>query len=218
MKKKLAIFDLDGTLLDTVADLSEATNYALRTLGYPEHGKEEYRFLVGRGIYNLFRGALPKEEASEENVQKMASLFVPYYDSHMCDHTRPYEGIPEMLHRLTSQGVKAAVASNKYQAGSELLMRTFFPEVPFIAVYGQRDGFPIKPDPAIVKGIMDRIPGIAPEEVAYIGDSDVDMQTGKNAGIVTIGVSWGFRSVEELRACSPWKIVHSPKELEEAIL
>ena len=218
MMKKLAIFDLDGTLLDTVADLSEATNYALRTLGYPEHEKEEYRFLVGRGIYNLFRGALPKGEASEENVQKMASLFVPYYNSHMCDYTRPYDGIPEMLHNITSQGVKVAVASNKYQAGTDLLMKTFFPEVSFLAVNGQREGFPIKPDPAIVRGIMDLIPGITPEEVVYIGDSDVDMQTGRNAGVITIGVSWGFRSVEELGAYSPWKIVHSPEELEENIL
>lgn len=216
--KKLAIFDLDGTLLDTVADLAGATNYALRTLGFPERKVEEFRFLVGRGIYNLFRGALPKEEASEENVDKMAGLFVPYYNAHMCDLTRPYEGIPEMLHNLTSSGVQVAVASNKYQAGSENLMKTFFPEIGFLAVCGQREGFPIKPDPAIVKNIMALIPGITEKDAVYIGDSNVDMQTGINASVDTVGVSWGFRSVEELQAYSPWKIVHTPEELEEAIL
>lgn len=218
MAKKLVIFDLDGTLLDTVADLAGATNYALRTLGFPEHAKEEYYLLVGRGIYNLFRGALPKDESSEENVKKMADLFVPYYNAHMCDLTLPYEGITAMLHEITSKGVKVAVASNKYQEGSERLMKRFFPEIDFVAVYGQREGFPIKPDPAIVESIMEKVPEIKKDEVAYVGDSNVDMQTGLNAGVDTIGVSWGFRSVEELAAYSPWKIVDTPEELKDAIL
>jgi phosphoglycolate phosphatase len=218
MRKKLAIFDLDGTLLDTVADLAGATNYSLRTLGFPEHDKEEYRFLVGRGIYNLFRGALPEGEKSEENVQRMADLFVPYYNAHMCDMTRPYPGIPQMLSSLSKEGIALAVASNKYQAGTETLMKTFFPDTTFIAVCGQREGFPIKPDPAIVTGIMNLVEGITEEEVVYIGDSNVDMQTGKNAGVVTVGVSWGFRSVEELSAYSPFAIADTPEELGRIIL
>lgn len=210
---KLAIFDLDGTLLDTVKDLGNATNHALRECGYPERPTEDYYTLCGRGIYNLFRGAVPEGQATEEVVKRMASCFIPYYDSHKCDLTLPYPGIPEMLKKISDAGIAPAVASNKYQDGTEKLIRHFFPDTDFIKILGQREGQPIKPDPTIVHQIMSMIPGITLDEVVYIGDSDVDMQTGANAGVRTVGVTWGFRSRAELEAGKPWKIADTAEEL-----
>ncbi len=216
--KKIAIFDLDGTLLDTVADLGNAANHALRTLGYPEREAEEYKLLCGRGIYNLFRGALPQDAATEENVMKMKDLFLPYYDRHKCDCTAPYGGIMDMMREITEAGVMVALASNKYQDGAEKLMAHFFGGYSFVKILGQREGQPIKPDPAIVEQVLEAAGGIGPEDAIYIGDSDVDMQTGLNAGVRTIGVTWGFRTRKELEAYNPWRICDSPAELAKAIL
>ena len=215
---KLAIFDLDGTLLDTVKDLGNATNHALTECGFPTHPIEAYYQMVGRGIYNLFRAAIPSEYATEDNVQRMASYFIPYYDTHKCDCTRPYDGIPEMLKTITDRGVRLAVASNKYQDGAEKLVHHFFGEYDFVKILGQRDGQPIKPDPAIVDQILADVPKVAKEQVVYVGDSNVDMQTGANAGVRTVGVSWGFRTREELAAYSPSAIVDTPEELSRVIL
>ncbi len=215
---KLAIFDLDGTLLNTVEDLGDATNYALSQCGFPTHPIEAYYQMVGRGIYNLFRAAVPSEYAAEENVQKMASYFLPYYDAHKCDFTKPYEGIMEMLKTITGKGVRLAVASNKYQDGAEKLVRHFFGEYDFVKILGQRDGQPIKPDPAIVGQIMAAVPLVNKSETVYVGDSNVDMQTGANAEVRTIGVTWGFRSREELAACNPSAIVDTAEALTAEIL
>lgn len=215
---KLAIFDLDGTLLDTVQDLGEATNHALRTLGFKEREGEEYKILCGKGIYNLFKAALPEGASTEDNVKKMASLFLPYYDEHKCDYTRPYAGITEMLDTITEAGVRIALASNKYQEGAEKLVRHFFGNYNFLKIMGQEDGRPIKPDPAIVDIIIAEDGAINKNEVVYIGDSNVDMQTGINAGVRTIGVTWGFRSRKELEAYSPWRIAESPAELKAFVL
>ncbi|MBO6160926.1 MAG: HAD family hydrolase [Bacteroidales bacterium] len=218
MKTRLAIFDLDGTLLDTVEDLANATNHALVQCGFPPRPVPDYYTLVGRGIYNLFRAAMPPEDATEENVSKMASFFLPYYGVHNCDCTRPYAGIPAMLSRITAEGVALALASNKYQAGTEALAAHFFGGFRFLRIFGQREGRPIKPDPAIVEQIMAADPSLCKEEVVYIGDSNVDMQTGINAGVRTVGVTWGFRSRAELEAYAPWRIVDTPEALAEAIL
>lgn len=215
---RLAIFDLDGTLLDTVKDLGEATNYALKTLGFKEREGEEYKILCGKGIYNLFKDALPEGDSTEDNIKKMASLFLPYYDEHKCDYTRPYSGIINMLDAITEAGVKIALASNKYQDGAEKLVKHFFGKYDFLKIMGQEDGRPIKPDPAIVDIIIAEDGDISKDEVVYIGDSNVDMQTGINAGVRTIGVTWGFRSRQELEAYSPWRIAESPEELKAFIL
>ena len=215
---KLIIFDLDGTLLDTVEDLGNATNHALRTLGWPEHPLEAYKVYCGRGIYNMFRDALPAGAATEENVNRMAEVFLPAYDAHKCDRTRPYPGIMDMLDRLHAEGIRFALASNKYQDGAEKLVAHFFGRYGFVKVLGQREGFPIKPDPAIVRQAMDAVPGIRKEEVVYVGDTNTDMHTGLNAGVRTVGVLWGFRTREELAACGPWKIVATPEELTQAVL
>jgi phosphoglycolate phosphatase len=215
---KLAIFDLDGTLLDTAADLGDACNFALKSCGFPPHPLEDYYQLVGRGIYNLFRAAMPAENATEENVQRMATFFLPYYDAHKCDLTHPYAGIPEMLGSLSAAGVRLAVASNKYQDGAEKLVKHFFGEYDFVRILGQREGQPIKPDPAIVDQILESASMVNRSETVYAGDSNVDMQTGTNACVRTIGVTWGFRSREELASCNPSAIVDTPEELLREIL
>lgn len=215
---KLAIFDLDGTLLNTVEDLGNATNYALEQCGFPIHPTDAYYQMVGRGIYNLFRAAVPAGQSTEEVVQRMASIFIPYYDAHKCDFTRPYDGIPGMLKTITAAGVRLAVASNKYQDGAEKLVHHFFGEYDFVRILGQREGQPIKPDPAIVDQILAEVPKVAKEQVVYVGDSNVDMQTGANAQVRTIGVTWGFRSKEELAAYTPSAIVDTPEILSQVIL
>lgn len=136
----------------------------------------------------------------------------------MCDCTKPYPGIVGMLKKITEAGVIPALASNKYQEGAEKLIRHFFSEFRFVKVLGQREGQPIKPDPAIVHQIMAEVPGIGLDQVVYVGDSDVDMQTGANAAVRTVGVTWGFRSREELENGHPWKIASSAEELADYIL
>lgn len=215
---KLAIFDLDGTLLNTVEDLGNATNHALAQCGFPERPIEDYYLLCGRGIYNMFRGAVPAGEDSEETILKMKEHFLEHYDAHMCDRTKPYNGIHEMLRKTSAAGVVPALASNKYQAGAEKLIRHFFGDIKFLKIIGQRDGQPIKPDPEIVFQIMAELPGVKPEEVTYVGDSNVDMETGANAKVRTIGVTWGFRSREELEAGHPQGIVDNAEELTEILL
>lgn len=215
---RLIIFDLDGTLLDTREDIANACNYALKKCGCPERDIQEYNMLVGRGIYNLFRQALPEDKRDDEMIMKMKSHFVPYYNSHIDDCTRPYPGITDMLDTLSAEGIAFAIASNKYQAGTEALIDKFFSSYTFVRILGQREGKPIKPDPEIVREAMTGIEGISPEEVIYCGDSDVDMQTGINAGVRAIGVTWGFRTEEELSAYKPWLLVGFPAEISSAVL
>lgn len=216
---RLAIFDLDGTLLDTVEDLSRACNFALETLGYPVHPLPEYKFLCGRGIRNLIKGALPEDLREDaEVISRSSGLFFSHYGKHMTDCTRPYDGIPLILSRIQDAGVHVAVASNKFQEGVEKLMDHFFPDIRFCAVLGQREGYPIKPDPMIVEEALGNCPGLTRGDVLYIGDSNVDMQTGINAGVRTAGVLWGFRSREELGQYNPWKLLERPSDLEDAIL
>ena len=215
---KLVIFDLDGTLLDTRADIADACNYALRMCGCPERKLEEYNMLVGRGILNLFRGALPEGGKDEETVMKMKEHFVPYYNAHIDNLTRPYDGIMEMLDAIVRKGIHLAIASNKYQEGTETLVRKYFGAYDFVCILGQREGKPIKPDPGIIHEAMGSLPGITVAEAVYCGDSDVDMQTGINAGVRTIGVEWGFRTREELSAYNPWLLVERPDEIVKAIV
>jgi len=215
---RLIIFDLDGTLLDTREDIANACNYALRMCGCPERRLDEYNMLVGRGTYNLFRVALPEEKRTEEMVMEMKSHFVPYYNEHIDDCTRPYPGIIDMLDTLSDRGISFAIASNKYQEGTEALVAKYFGKYGFVRILGQREGKPIKPDPEIVKEAMSAAPDVTVEDTVYCGVSDVDMQTGLNAGVRTIGVTWGFRTREELSAYNPWLLVENPAEITEALV
>lgn len=200
--KKLIIFDLDGTLLNTIADLACSTNYALQTLGYPVHEVSSYHFMVGNGINKLFERALPEGEKTTENVLRVRKEFLLHYDLHNADESRPYPGIPELLEALQERGYQLAVASNKYQAATEKLIAHYFPGIRFAAVFGQREGVNVKPDPTVVYDIL-QITGVSKDEVLYVGDSGTDMQTAINSGVTSCGVSWGFRPRAELESFSP---------------
>jgi phosphoglycolate phosphatase len=210
--KKLVIFDLDGTLLNTIADLGNATNYAMNLLGYPTYDIPSYRFRVGNGINKLFERALPEGEKTEENVLRVRKLFLEYYDVHFTDETLPYAGIPELLHSLQQKNILLAVASNKYHRAATKLIQYFFGDIRFVAVYGQRDNIKTKPDPAVVYEIT-KLTNVNADEVLYAGDSGVDMQTALNAKVTSCGVTWGFRPRTELEMYHPDYIVNKPTEI-----
>lgn len=214
--KRLVIFDLDGTLLNTIADLANSTNFALAKLGFPTHEADKYNFMVGNGINKLFERALPQGEKTETNVLRVRKEFLPYYDSHNTDESRPYPGTTELLQHLQAAGIQIAVASNKYQTATTKLIAHYFPETHFIAILGQREGVNVKPDPAIVFDIL-KIAGVEKKDVLYIGDSGVDMQTATHAGVTACGVTWGFRPRTELEAFNPRYIADSAAAIEQLL-
>ena len=194
---KLVFFDLDGTLLDTIDDLSEAVNHAMSMRGFPLHTREEYRKMVGHGVRNLVTQALPPEKQAEESlIDDVLAHFKAYYTAHIDVFTHPYPGMQELVNILHQEGVLLAVASNKFQEGTEYLVSKFFP-VPFVAVLGNRPGFPLKPDPEIVGEVL-RSTGVSPEEAVLVGDSPTDMKTAANGGIRGIAVNWGYRPMKEI--------------------
>lgn len=208
----LAIFDLDGTLLNTIADLASATNHALAAEGYPLHAPESYPFMVGNGVTRLLERALPEDARTPENVERLRVHFKEYYGVHLADNTQPYPGIPELIYELRERKINVAVASNKYQAAVDRLIRDFFPTVEWAAIEGQKEGIPVKPDPSIVFEILGKCP-TPKQETIYIGDSGVDMDTAYRAGITSIGVTWGFRPESELRQHYADHIVSNPLEI-----
>jgi len=210
--KKLIIFDLDGTLLNTIADLAQSTNHALQALGYPTHPESDYNFMVGNGINKLFERALPKGEKSEENVLRIRKEFVPYYDVHNADKSRPYPGIPELLAALKADGIQTAVFSNKADAFCGKIIEHYFGPGSFSLVRGSRPGVPTKPDPAGVYSLMADL-GVAPESTLFVGDSDVDILTGHNAGLPALGVLWGFRGEAELTAAGADALAAKPEDI-----
>ncbi len=210
--KQLVIFDLDGTLLNTIADLATATNHALEACGFPTHATEVYKNLVGGGITKLFERALPEDMRTPKNVERLRPHFLEYYNMHCCDLTEPYPGIVELLQELRSREIAVAVASNKYQAGVDRLIRHFFPTIEWAAIEGQKEGVPVKPDPSIVFEILSKRP-TPKADVLYVGDSGVDMDTARRAGVYGVGVTWGFRGAEELRAHYADAIANTPEEI-----
>ena len=210
--KKLVIFDLDGTLLDTIADLAESANHALKQLGYPTRDVEKIRTFVGNGVNKLLFRALPNEEKTEENMMRMRTHFVPYYDAHNADLSAPYPGIVALLEELQAKGLRMAVASNKYQEATVKLVKHYFPMIDFVEILGQREGINVKPDPTIVFDILKKA-GVSKEETLYVGDSGVDMQTAINAGVDAVGVTWGFRSRTELEDFHPMGLIDQAEEL-----
>ena len=213
------IFDLGGTLLNTIDDLGYACNYALEKAGYPTFPIEAYPAKVGNGINNLIRRALPESEQNEENILHVREFFVPYYDDHNCDHTRPYTGIQELLKALKAEGHQLAVASNKYQAATEKIITHFFPGM-FDVILGERSGVARKPNPQIVFDILDRLrmteyrPTLPNRvQTLYIGDSLVDYETATNANVPFIACSWGFVPRENLSAAGIERIADNADEL-----
>ena len=241
MEANMVIFDLDGTLIDTIGDLAAAVEHALSMGGYPGHTVDEYRNMVGHGIRNLVTRALP-EGSSENVIEESLKRFVDYYTAHIDVLSRPYPGIPELLENLSSDGFSIAVASNKFQEGTATLIRRFFPEIPFVKILGNAPGLPLKPDPEVIRlAIASASAGCAtgqrpysaaakrewtrprpggepvnePVNAVMVGDSATDIKTAKNAGIPAIAVSWGFRPRADLEIADA--IADTPEQLNDLI-
>lgn len=208
---KLVIFDLDGTLLNTLEDLTDSGNHILRRYGFPVHAKDKYRHFVGNGIPMLVRRMLPPGH-NDEVYKKCLDEFVAYYEEHKTDKTHPYAGIAEALAQLQEEGIKIAVATNKIHSAVAPLMKNFFPTILFDALSGQQPGMLPKPNPQTVVRIFEDT-GCSAEETLYAGDSAVDMDTAHNAGLRAIGVLWGYRSKQELETAGADWLIRDPSEL-----
>jgi len=210
--KKLVIFDLDGTLLNTIEDLGAAANYALQRNGYATHSMASYPYFVGNGVRRLMTRVLPEDARDNETVDRVLKDFMEYYDEHNTDYTKPYSGMPELLQDLRDMGVAMAVASNKYQKAVTKIIAHFFPDIQFVAVEGQRDGVNVKPDPSVIFSILGQAQ-VLKSETLYVGDSGVDMEAARRACIDSVGVTWGFRSEKELVENHADAIVNNPVDI-----
>lgn len=215
--KTYCIFDLDGTLLDTIEDLGTAVNFALNQMGFPLHPITAYPAMVGNGVRKLIERALPAGEAYPQIVDRMLVHFSKYYDEHCCDATKPYPGIPELLASLSADGVNLAVTSNKYQSAVTTIINHYFPKANWKAVLGNVAGMPRKPDPSIVFAALNECP-TPKAEVLYIGDSGIDIETARRACVESVGVTWGFRPVAELKAAYADHIISDPDEIRTIVL
>ena len=217
MENQLIIFDLDGTLLNTIGDLAVGCDHMLSLRGLPTHSYEEYCTFVGNGIMRLVERALPEELRTEEYVKAARRDFVEFYIDNIDNHTVPYEGMVDLVEQLQTKGAKLAVASNKFQAGTEKLIRKFFPTIEWVEICGNREGVPLKPDTALVDMIIEKA-GVERKNCTMVGDSAVDIQTARNAAIRSVGVSWGFRSREELEQAGADHITDTVEELTTLLL
>lgn len=215
MKYKAVIFDMDGTILNTLEDLKNATNYSLRQFGMPERSLEEVRMFVGNGIRKLVERAVPAG-TSEEKIAQVFNVFLEYYEIHSADNTSPYPGILELVEKLKKSGIKTAVSTNKADVPAQELGREYFNGI-FDLIVGQQDGLKVKPAPDSVNKILS-ILDIQKKDAIYIGDSDVDVQTAKNSGLDFIGVSWGFRGREFLEKNGAKNIVDNANEILDLVI
>lgn len=215
LKYLLAIFDMDGTILNTLEDLTRTTNAALAAQGMPQHTMNEVRLMVGNGIRRLIERAVPAGTAAPV-IEETLTVFNQYYAAHCGDHTCPYPGIPELLQALRQAGMYTAVVSNKADYGVQELCRQYFPGQFDVAV-GQRDGIRTKPAPDAVLAVLKQLQ-VAPEQAVFIGDSDVDVCTARNAGLPCFAVDWGFRERTVLEQAGATAIFSDAAALQQALL
>ncbi len=194
---RAVLFDLDGTLLDTLDDIGDSMNRVLAARGFPPHGMDRYRYFVGDGARTLVQRTLPEDRRDARTVEECLSQYRAEYAAHWKDKTRVYDGIPELLDGLTARGVRLAVLSNKPHDATAQCVEAFLPRWRFDAVHGQQDGIPHKPNPAGAQSVA-RTLGLAPVEFLYLGDTATDMQTAVAAGMFPVGALWGFRPAQEL--------------------
>ena len=206
------IFDLDGTLLDTLHDLGDAMNRVLARHGLPQHPAVSYRKFVGDGARKLVERALPEEERSEENVEALLREFLDDYRVNWARTTAPYPGVPELLDGLASRGIRMAILSNKIHEYTVSCVERFFDIALFEVVFGEREGVPRKPDPSGALEIARRM-NVPCERIVYVGDTSIDMKTGRRAGMFTVGVSWGFRQPQELEENGAMLVIERPEQL-----
>lgn len=210
MKIKAVIFDLDGTLLDTLEDIAISANHVLSCFGKEAKATTEYRYYVGRGAKKLFEELLPHE--SKEGLQKALELFEAHYEKQYDKHTKAYEGISQVLNYCQAKGIKMAVLSNKPDIFTKKSVNRYFEGWSFQAVLGMREAVPRKPDPSGAKEILEYL-HVSAKETLFIGDTKIDMETARNAGLSSVGVLWGFREKEELLAHGAKYLVQTPLEL-----
>jgi phosphoglycolate phosphatase len=222
---KLVIFDLDGTLLNTLDDLADCTNFVLQKNGFPTHEVEAYKYFAGNGVVKLLERALPKD-VPEHTFSEIHKEFLQHYEIHKEDKTMPYAGMVETLEKLQEKGIMLAVATNKPHELLPDLMKRFFPTIKWAAVFGNRKGIPVKPNPQIVYDILnavirgrDAINRVSTtDEILYIGDTAVDMETAQNAGITKVGALWGFITKTELIQAKADYIIEEPLEIDNIVL
>lgn len=213
MPYQAVIWDVDGTLLDTLDDQADSTNAMLASFGFPTLPKDAYRYLIGDGLASLIRNVTPDDiEPTEELHRKMAEGYKEQYGRRWNAKTRPYDGVPEVLDALAERGVKQTVLSNKPDAALQKCVSELLSPWSFDVVFGQRDGFPRKPDPAGIHETL-RLIGVEKENALYVGDTGTDMETAKNAGLFAVGVLWGFRERDELESAGADVIIEKPGEL-----
>ena len=212
MKFRAAIFDLDGTLLDTLEDLADAVNMTLHNSGYPRHDVSAYRYFIGDGIETLVKRALPESCRQKASVRKHVVAVREEYAGRWANKTRPYDGIPELLSKLMNHGIDLAVCSNKPEGPARELMKLLLPEFEFKIIMGASPTVPPKPDPTGAVEIAGRL-GVDKDAVFFIGDSGVDMITARLAGMYGVGAQWGFRTADELISSGAGIVVNTPFDL-----
>jgi phosphoglycolate phosphatase len=213
MRFKAVIFDLDGTLLDTIDDLTDAMNAALAAMGFPRRTIAECKKLVGDGLETYVRRALPPGAADDPRVAvRLKEHMRAEYKVRQDNKTKPFEGIDEMLDSLDGLGIPLAVLSNKPHDSTLAVMKRYFPGRDFRVIFGARDGIPVKPDPSAALEIA-RLLNVPPKEIAYVGDTNTDMQTANAAGMFAVGALWGFRTAEELLTNGARALIEKPEDL-----
>ncbi len=212
---KGVIFDLDGTLVNTIKDLCTAVNYGLGKMGFAKNTVEEFISFVGSGTDYMLNCAL-KENRTDENREKLKEYYLEYYGKHFCDYSCAYAGMPALIKTLKEKGIKTAVVTNKVDVMAATVVENLYGDV-FDIIVGQKDNFPLKPDPALTLKVVNDL-GLNKEDCAFVGDSDVDIKTGINAGLTPVGVLWGFRDRDVLIKVGARIFAENAEELQKILL
>lgn len=212
---KAVLFDLDGTLADSLTDLADAVNQALKKNGYPVHPTESFKYFAGDGIPKMIERALPLDKRTQADIDVIKEIFSPYYSLHYADNTYAYAGMPELVNTLKTRGYIVAVVTNKAQDMADIVVKSLYGDV-FDLIFGKRDSIPAKPDPTAALMAMKEL-GVKPDECVFIGDSGMDVATAVNSGAVPVGELWGFRGEEELIQNGARYIIRKPSELLQII-